>query len=228
MILTAVIFARGGSKGLRNKNLLKINNMSLLGHSITQAKKMSLFKRIFVSTDNKKIAREAIKYGAEVPFLRPKFLAKDNSPEIYSWRHFVNFMSDKLNLSPDYIVSLPATSPLRSIKDVKKCVTIAKKGSLDMVFAITQSSKNPYFNMVKIKNNKIELICNTKDIYFNRQKAPKCFDLTTVCHVFRPTFIMKNLNLLSGKTGFVKVSKKSSIDIDDFLDYKIASLIMKK
>ena len=89
MFLTAVIFARGGSKGLRNKNLLKINNISLLGHSITQAKKMRLFKRIFVSTDNKKIAQEAIKYGAEVPFLRPRFLAKDNSPEIYSWRHFV-------------------------------------------------------------------------------------------------------------------------------------------
>jgi CMP-N-acetylneuraminic acid synthetase len=227
MFLTAVIFARGGSKGLKNKNLLKIGNVSLLGHSITQAKKMGIFNRIFVSTDNKKIALEATKYGAEVPFLRPKSLAKDNSPEIYSWRHFINFIKKNLKLSPDYVVSLPATSPLRSINDVKKCVNKAKRESLDMVFAITPSSKNPFFNMVKIKKKKIELICNNKNIYFNRQKAPICFDLTTVCYVFKPIFVMNNLNLLSGKTGFVKISKESSIDIDDFIDYKISKLLMK-
>ena len=89
--LVALICARGGSKGIKNKNLIKIKNKSLIRISIEHAKKIKSIKRIFVSTDSKIIAKEAIKYGAEVPFIRPKKLAMDNTPEIYVWRHAIKF-----------------------------------------------------------------------------------------------------------------------------------------
>ena len=91
MLIVSFIFARGGSRELKNKNLLKFKKTSLIGNSILQSKKSRYIKRTFVSTDNKKIAKEAKKNNAEIPFIRPKYLATSNSPEIHSWRHAVDF-----------------------------------------------------------------------------------------------------------------------------------------
>ena len=126
--IIALICARGGSKGVKNKNLSKINKKSLLQISIEHGKKIKEIKKIFVSTDSKKIAKEAKKFGAEVPFLRPKNLAKDTTPEILVWRHAINFLKNKLQINPDYIISLPVTSPLRKTSDIKLCINkITKK-----------------------------------------------------------------------------------------------------
>jgi CMP-N-acetylneuraminic acid synthetase len=223
--IIALICARGGSKGIKNKNLLKLNGHSLLAHSILTAKKIKLIKSIYVSTDSKKIANEAKKYGAAVPFLRPKIFANDSSPEIYAWRHAVTFLKNNINLSPDYIVSIPTTSPLRKPIDIINAINKAKITNADIVFAITPSSKNPYFNMV-INKNKLSIICKKK-LYHNRQKAPTCFDITTVCYVFKPNYIMENLDLFSGKTSSVIIPKERSIDIDTKFDFKIATLLAK-
>ena len=190
MIIVAFIFARGGSKGLKNKNLLKFKNKSLLGNAILHAKKSKLIKEIFVSTDSLKIKNEAIKYNALVPFLRPKKLASDNSPEIDSWKHAVNFLNHKLFIYPDYIVSVPTTSPLRNVSDINKCITEAVNKKLDLVIAIAESQKNPYFNMLEFKKNKFKIIKKNKNFY-RRQDAPKFFDITTVCYVFKTKYIKK-------------------------------------
>lgn len=225
MYIVSFIFARGGSKGIKNKNLLKFKRTSLLGNSILQSKKSHYIKRTFVSTDSKKIALEAKNNKAEIPFIRPKNLAKDNSPEIYSWRHAIEFLDKKLNINPDYIVSLPTTSPLRSVLDINRCIQKAIRNDLDIVFAITPSSRNPYFNMLVEKKGKLDIISKTNKEIFRRQDSPRCFDLTTSCYVFKPSYIKKKLNLFSGKTGYVLVPKERSIDIDDLWDYKIASFL---
>jgi len=229
MKIFGLISARGGSKGIKNKNILKFNNTTLLGNSIAQAKKIKIIQKVFVSTDSRKIATLAKNYGAEVPFMRPIRLAKDNSSEILSIRHFINFISEKLKLKPDYIVSIPTTSPLRNIQDIKKCILKAVKLNLDVVFSVTKSKRNPYFNMVEIKkNNKLGLICKTKKKIFNRQKAPKCYDITTVCYVFKTNFILKNSNLFAGNIGYVEIPNIRAIDIDDQMDYEIAKFISKQ
>jgi CMP-N-acetylneuraminic acid synthetase len=226
MNIIAFIFARGGSKGIKNKNLLKFNNTTLLGHAISQAKKSKYIKKIFVSTDSKKIAAKAIIYKAEVPFLRPKNLAKDNSPEILSWKHAIIFLKNKLNMNPEYIVSIPTTSPLRNVSDIDKCIQKAIKNKLDMVFCVSKSQKNPFFNILIKKNNKLKVIENKKNIT-RRQDAPECFDMTTVCYVFKPDYIIKNSNFFRGNTGFVEIPKERSIDIDSYFDYKIINLMKK-
>jgi CMP-N-acetylneuraminic acid synthetase len=224
MDIVAFIFARGGSKGLKNKNLLKFKNKSLLGNAISHAKKSKLIKKIFVSTDSLKIKKEALKYDALVPFLRPKELASDKSPEIDSWKHAVNFLNQKLNIYPDYIVSIPTTAPLRNVFDINKCITEAIKKKLDLVITITKSQKNPYFNMLELKNNKFKLMKKSKNFY-RRQDAPKFFDITTVCYVFKTKYIKKTNNILSGKIGYVEIPRERAIDIDNYLDYKIAKLL---
>ena len=225
MKIIALICARGNSQGIKNKNLLKFKNTTLLGNAIRQAKKSKYISRVIVSTDSYKIAKEAIKNKAEVPFIRPKKLAKNNSPEIDTWKHAIKFLNKNKDIN--LIVSVPTTSPLRKVSDIDKCIYQAIKNKLDIVFTITNSIKNPYFNMVKIKNKKLSLVCALKNKVHRRQDAPKCFDLTTVCYAFRPNHIMKQNNLFDGKTGFIRVPKIRATDIDDMTDYKIAKLLAK-
>ncbi len=226
MNIVAIICARGNSKGIKNKNLLKFKKTSLIGNAIIQSYKSKYIKRVIVSTDSKKIAKEAKKHGAEVPFLRPSKLAKDNSPEIETWKHLINFFKNKEKT--DFYVSVPTTSPLRKVSDIDKCIKKAINNDLDIVFSISKSSKNPFFNIVTIKKNKLNLAVKTKKIITRRQEAPKCFDLTTVCYVFKPEYILKNKkNLYSGKTGYVEIPKNRALDIDDKFDYHLVKKLSK-
>ena len=223
--IIAVVFAREKSKGLKNKNLLKFNNISLVELAIKQAKSIKLINEVYISSDSKKIIKNAVKQKAIVPFIRPKKLASDKSAEILSWKHFINYLKKK-RIKADYIVSIPPTAPLRSSSDIKNCIKLAIKKKYDVVLTITKSSKNPFFNMLMKKNNKFKLMIN-KNTFFRRQDAPTFFDITTVCYVFKPDFIENNNNLFSGKLGFVNVPKERAIDIDDKVDFKIASLLSK-
>ncbi len=227
MTILGAVFARANSKGIKNKNLLKFKNKTLVGHAVTQGYNSKFIKKIYISSDSKKIINEAKKYKAIEPFKRPKSLSLDTTRHIYVWRHFIKYLKKK-RIHTDYIVDIPSTSPLRNVNDIDKCIKLALKQKLDMVFTITKSSKNPYFNMLEKKGKKIKLIKTSNKKIRGRQDAPKCYDLTTVCYVFKPDYIMKTKDVLSGNVGFIDVPKERAIDIDDKIDYKIASLLSKK
>ena len=144
------IFARGGSKGLKNKNLKKLNGKPLLQYSIDLAKKIKFIKKIFVSTDNKKIENYARKNNIYV-IKRPKKISGDHSKEIDAWKHAIKYLSKKKILFENFL-SLPTTSPLRSKEDIVKSVNMLK-GKTDIILTGTKSKRNPWFNMVK-KNKK--------------------------------------------------------------------------
>ncbi len=234
-VIISFVFARGGSVGLKNKNLLKFKNISLLRNSIEQSNKSKYIKKTYLSTDSKKIIKDGKKSVVEVPFIRPKYLAKPNSPEIYSWRHAVEFLDKKLNIKPDYVVSIPTTCPLRKVSDIDKCIEKAIKNNFDIVFAITPSTRNPYFNLLEEKRGKLNILSKTglswnfkKKTFYRRQDAPNCFDLTTACYVFKPSYIKKTLDLFSGKVGFHKIPRERSIDIDGPFDYQLVKYLSKK
>ena len=139
----------------------------------------------------------------------------------------MNYLNNKLNIFPDYIVSVPTTSPLRNISDINKCIGEAINKKLDLVTAITKSQKNPYFNMLEMKKKKFKIIKKNKNFY-RRQDAPKCFDMTTACYVFNPEYIKRTNNIFSGKIGYIEIPRERAIDIDDNFDYRIATLLSKK
>lgn len=228
MKILCLICARGGSKGIKNKNLLKISNISLIGHSIKMAKKINSFCKIVVSTDSTKIAKEAKKYGAEVPFLRPKNISKSSSAEIDAWKHAINFFKRK-KFFFDAVVSLPCTSPLRKINDVKRCIKKFKTKKFNTIIAVKKSLRNPYFNIVEKKADSFfNIVIKSKKYIHNRQVAPVTFDVSTVCFISETKYILKNNNLFNGKVGVVEVSPFSALDIDNLFDYKLAKLIYEK
>ena len=135
------IFARGGSKGLPGKNMLPINRIPLIGHSIEIAKISKKIDKVFISTDCKEIAHAGDLLGAEV-INRPLELASDTASEWKAWQHAVKTVLDA-GESFDIFLSLPATSPLRRRCDVEKCLS-ALTGRFDGALLMTESSRNPW------------------------------------------------------------------------------------
>lgn len=228
-----IICARGGSKGIKNKNLKKIGNLKLIEKSIIIAKKLKNISRIIVSTDSDKIARVAKKAGATIPELRPKNLAKDSTPEINVWKYLIKLLSkDKkyqFNIDSDFLISLSPTSPLRSLKDIKRGIEkfLSNKNN-DALVSINEPYRNPYFNMVRKNNDKVSLVCSPRKNIYRRQDCPKVYDMNTVVYILKPSFILKANHLFDGKVTSIITDRKSSVDIDDEIDLKFAKSLLNK
>ena len=126
MKIYSFTFAREGSKGIKNKNLIKFNNKSLIYWAINDCIKSKLINKSFVSTDSDKIAKEAFKAGAVIPFKRPKKLSTSSSPEYLSWKHAMEFLKKKKRSTRCFCICL-CTSPLRSSKDLDNMISFFKK-----------------------------------------------------------------------------------------------------
>ncbi len=122
MNIIALICARGGSKGVPNKNIKVLGGKPLIVRSINQVKEIKEVNKVIVSTDSKEIADIAVSAGAEVPFMRPKELAKDNAPEWLVWRHALENIKKLNGNYPDILIIVPVTSPLRTANDIKNCL----------------------------------------------------------------------------------------------------------
>ena len=224
----ACIFARSGSKGIVNKNIQQFCGKPLISWTIELALKVKQINEVFVSTDSEEIAEIARMAGAATPFIRPSELATDTSPEWHSWQHFIKFLADKDGRLPEVFLSLPATSPLRSTIDVENCLNEFKKGRADFVVGITPSLRNPYFNMVKKReNNEVNLVIQKVEKYSRRQDTPEIFDLTTVCYVGKPSTILTKNSIFEGKVAGVEIPRERAIDIDTELDFQIAEFLFK-
>ena len=224
MKIFSFIFARGDSKGIKDKNIVKINNRPLIYYSIVIAKKIS-GEDVYVSTDSLKIKKISEKYGAKVIF-RPKNLSKDNSPEILAWKHAIKHLNRK-NIFFDIFLSLPTTSPLRSLKDIRRVIKLLKK--CDFVVTGSVSKRSPWFNMLKVENNlNAKIFLQQKNKYTNRQLAPRTYDLTTVAYASRPSYIMRVKNIFDGKVKLSEIPTSRALDIDEVFDLKIAKLLMKR
>ena len=218
------IFARGGSKGLPGKNIKMLGDMPLIAHSITLAIKCPSVSKVVVSTDSEEIASVALKYGAEVPFLRPKHLAEDNSPEWLAWQHAIQEVSK--DYSFDYFVSLPATSPFRAIEDVEKAIELIQEENVDFVISGSKSERNPWFNMVKLnENNFVEIVNKSNDKVFRRQDTPDVWDVTTVLYVTRPDFILNSKGIFDGNVKLLEIPKERALDIDTQYDFLLAEFL---
>ena len=221
----ALICARSGSKGIKNKNIRIFKSKPLISYPIKSAQRIKEIVSISVSTDSNKIAKIAKKYGAEIPFIRPKKLSGDKVNEWDVWKHFVK--KKKLINKDQILVVLPTTSPLRKIEDIKKCIKLYKQKRFDTVLMITKSNKNPFFNMMtKKKDNSLDLCIKSKKNIIRRQDAPEVYNVTTLCYILSCHFLMRKKSFFEGKIGGVEIPAERSIDLDTELDLKIANKLI--
>ena len=227
MKIVATICARGGSKGVPKKNIRLLCGKPLITHTIEVAKKCKLINRIIVSTDDHEIAEIAREAGAEVPFLRPKELALDNTAKLPVIKHAIQFLESQEGYRADIVVDLDPTSPLRTEKDIEACIRMVMAGEADNVTSVTEARKNPYFNMVEIIDGKVQLVKQLDYPVTRRQEAPEVYDLNASIYVWKRDTLMDNDIIYLQKTG-IYLMPRWAIDIDDETDFELVEFMLKK
>jgi len=222
----AFVFARGGSKGLPRKNILPLQGIPLVGHSVLLARSMKQIDKVFVSTDCPEISSVSEEYGAIV-IPRPYELATDSAPEWQAWQHAIQYVISSYG-DFDCFLSLPTTAPLRNRDDIERCLQ-ALTPSIDIVLTMTKSHRSPWFNMVKYNEDRsVSLINDSPSSISRRQDVPHSFDLTTVAYVTTPRFVLNNSSIWSGVAAGVEVPSERAIDIDSPMDFAIARFLMEE
>jgi CMP-N,N'-diacetyllegionaminic acid synthase len=219
----ALIPARAGSKGIKNKNLKKINNKSLTELAIDITKKSKIFDKIILSSDSKKILRLSSKYKI-ISHLRSKNLSSDKS----------NILDTILNIKEEFgfkknffLFIIEPTSPLRKVSQIKQAHRMIVKKKLDSFCTFTESMVSP-FRIWKMKNKKLKPLLDKK-VWVPRQTYKKHYQAVgNIIALNLTKFNKKNKKILFGKIGYKILKKIESIDIDSPDDLRIVRKLMKK
>lgn len=215
----AIIPARSGSKGLKNKNIIDLCGKPLLAYSVEAAVKSKLFSRVFVSTDSKKYASIAKKYGADI-IIRDTNISNDQTPTYY----VIKDVLDKTNLDIDYFVLLQPTSPLRNSKHIVEACMLFEKSNKNFLVSMCKANHNS--SLIKPLDNKMTLKYYTDDYSnYRRQKKEEYYPNGAI-FIGKPNIYIKKKHFFGKESIAYIMDKKSSIDIDDVLDYKFAKTIM--
>ena len=222
MNTVAIIPARGGSKGILRKNIKELCGKPLIAHIIETALNVEELDSVIVSTEDNEIAATAKKYGAEVPFIRPEELTKDETPTLPVLQHAVKYLAEEENYKPDIVVLLYATSPLLRAESVSKAIRMLREGGFDSVLSVVEDRGHFWIE----EADKYERLY-PKDPK-NRQFERPLFKETGAIYLCRRELLMEENTMVGGKIGFLKMEKDETIDIDEPLDFEIAEFFMKQ
>ena len=230
-ILT-IIPARSGSKGLPDKNIKTMVNKPLLAWSIEQARQSKYFNtkqmRVIVSTDSEKYRDIALKYGAEVPFLRPESISRDDSTDLMFITHSLNWLKDNENYIPDYILQLRPTQPCRPDGLIDECLDTFIDSEYDSLRTVIPNEKSPYKMYTKNGEQLVPLFEEVNGLSepFNigRQYLPKTYLHNGYVDILKSEIIKQNK--ISGKILAYEMEKTDNIDIDTQQDWIEAERIL--
>ncbi len=213
----AIIPARGGSKGIYRKNVVKIGNTPLIGFTIMAAKKSKYLNKIIVSTDDKEIMEISKEYGAETPFLRPDSISCDETRMIEVLKHSLIFLKES-NPKIDAIVLLQPTSPLRNEKHIDEAIDLFFRSKASSVVSVVEVPHQYNPHSILLLNNKGELVCNSKKNFTRRQDKPKFYARNgPAILVIDPNTIINN-DLYGSKSIPYFMNMDDSLDIDTISD----------
>ena len=223
MNIVAIIPARKGSKGIKNKNIVNYKGKPLIYHSIKTALQSKLIDKVIVSTDSKKYQSLSIKFGASAPFLRPQNYSRDNSLDRDYILHASKFLISK-NYYPDLIILLRPTTPNRLVQIVNKGIKLFIKNykKYDSMRSVSEFNQPPQkFFMIKNKILKGFFDKELKGEYhsYPRQKYPKTYLPNGYIDILKPSFFLNNKNRLFGKIQPFLTDK--TLDIDKKSDVKV-------
>lgn len=226
--MLAIIPARGGSKGVPRKNIKDLAGKPLIYHTIKAAKESNYIDRIIVSTDDEEIAEVALKYGAEVPFLRPDELSTDNAKAIDNYIYTIDRLSKMnkgINLIEEFIVLQP-TSPMRTSFDIDNAIGIFYKNNADTVISVVKSEHPPTWYKRISKDGILEDYFEATDNSLNRQEVEETFLPNGAIYVFKYKALKENYGYYNSKTYPYIMSQDNSVDIDTIIDFRIAELMI--
>lgn len=221
----AVILARSGSKGLKDKNIKELNGKPLMAYTIEAAVASGKYDTVHVSTDSERYAQIARDFGADVPFLRSADLAGDRAS---SWDALRSVVEEYENRGKtfDTVTLLQPTSPLRNADDIRGAFELFEEKQADSVVSVCEVEHSP-------------LLCNVLDDSLSmdgfidmskvgrRQELSTYYRINGAIYIQKTKFLMEGASVYGEKSYAYIMDKRKSIDIDDEYDFMIAESLMK-
>lgn len=222
--ILALIPARGGSKGLPGKNILPFDGKPLLAWSIEQARKSAFIDTVIVSTDAADIAAVAGKYGAEVPFLRPKNISGSLARSVDVVFHAADFLEQQ-GRAHDFIVLLQPTSPLRIWQDIDSAIALSFNNKSRPVISVCKTEHSPLWSARLPKNLSMKGFINPAMANKPRQSLPDFYRINGAIYFAATDFIRNNRGFLGSTTMAYVMPPDRSVDIDTAMDFEFAAFI---
>jgi len=222
-----LIPARGGSKGVPNKNIKKLNGLPLINYTINAAIKAKYIDRLIVSTDDHDISKICKNQNIDVPFIRPKKLSNDTAKSIDVIKHALSFVEEEDKISYDLILYLEPPSPLRTYSDINKSLKLFVKNKPDSLVSVHESNQFHPILMKKIVNNYLRPIWKKEPEGVPRQLySPSAYMRNGAIYIFKRENILKSI--LYGNLVYPYLMPvEKSICIDDIRDWYVAEQLLK-
>lgn len=228
MKLITIIPARGGSKGVKRKNLRTVGGVSLVGRAIKCAQQVNAFDNIFVSTEDEAIKNEALDHGAEVPYLRSQELASDYASMQDTLKDALNNYKVYLQDNIFIVVLMEPTNPFRKPESIAKALDLYSSGSFSSVIGVCSLERKPE-NIFKKNYDILEQYIKDPDTSFvRRQDMEHLCRLSSVVYIFDSINFETNMNFMQHPMGYVENTSIEAINIDTQLDLDFANFIAEK
>ncbi|USU14099.1 acylneuraminate cytidylyltransferase family protein (plasmid) [Sphingomonadaceae bacterium OTU29THOMA1] len=223
------ICARGGSKGVKGKNVRLLHGLPLIAYSIRQARESGLFGAVAVSSDSDEILAIARDHGVDCLIMRPEALASDTAAKLPVIQHCVVEAEAMLGWNAEVCIDLDATSPLRTATDIRASVAMLDDPNATNVITAMPARRSPYFNMVERDVDGVPRLSKSlPQAIGRRQDAPECFDMNASIYVWRRNVLLESKALFSSGTRLYVMPEERSIDIDSETDFALVELLMRR
>lgn len=224
--LLCIIPAKGTSTRLPRKNIAPLGGKPLLAHTIKAAYDSQILDRICVSTEDEEIAEVARSFGAEVPFMRPAELSREDVPGIQAVLHAVRLLEELEGYCPKYVVVLPPTSPFRTEQDIRAAVHLAQERKADGVVSVCSADQHPYWMKRLTEDGRLTNFLSGDREYLS-QELPPLYIPNGAIYLARRTILLKQQMFYTDRTYAYIMPSERSLDIDTPWDLYMADLILK-
>jgi len=219
-----IIPARGGSKGLPDKNIKELAGEPLIAWTIEEVNRCNAIDRTIISTDSEKIADVAKRYGGDVPFIRPKKLATDTAKGIDVIFHAISLYEKEF----DIIAVFQPTSPLRKLKNIKEAFKLLADKNAKAIVSVCKSDCPPLWVNTLPEDGNMKDFINPRTKNKNRQEIDSYYRLNGAIYISYIPYFKKNKGFYGDRTYAYIMPKVNSVDIDDIIDFKFVEFLMKE
>lgn len=227
----AIVPARGGSKGLPRKNLRGLGGLPLVAWSVAAGLEATAVGAVIVSTEDEEIASVARACGAEVPFLRPRELAQDDTPDLPVFEHALGWLERERGWRPELVVQLRPTSPFRPVGMVDEAIErLRAQPEADALRSVTSPSQTP-FKMWRLSGRLLEPLLGTLgEELFNapRQRLPSVYWQTGHLDVIRRATLVEMGSMTGRRIAPFVVEPRYAIDIDTLEQLELAEWLLSR
>lgn len=226
--ILALIPARGGSKGLPGKNIKELCGKPLIGWSIEAARQSAFVDRVLVTTDCEEIKAVSEKEGADVPFLRPKYLAEDQATSFDAVVHALNWLKETENYTPDFLLLLQPTSPLRTTEDIDRAITKLFEKNAKGIISVCHVAHHPWWSNTLPADGSMANFIRPEIKNKRRQDLPQFYQLNGAIYIAEVGYFIKNQGFLGSGTYAYVMPSERSVDIDYLEDFYLAEMMMER